>query len=318
VAVLKFLLYDLEENEFEVDDIISYEISKDIDAVCDGVRLTFVVNKTLGEINRVEIYNDGKRIFNGYADTQREYMSSDGYECFIYARSSACVLLDNTATPFTYIRPSARTLFVKNARELGYKYGLPEICCESSYQVSKGTSCFGAINNFVYGLTGKSVMINVDDELVLAQSDDEVNLNDYDIISEKRVINRGNVITAVDYKLAEESDYQHHIKSRFFEDKKISRSVKINVSSLPEWQKSYVLKNTLESAGLSYNTIELVINGCVDVSLYSNATYSSEKFGDMDGYYISSVCIINDSNGERTKLEMSKKIDLKEITYVAK
>lgn len=318
MAMLRFIIYDLDEASVEVKSVISFELSKDISAACDGLRLTFYLPYLSGEINRIEIFDGDKKIFNGYCDTQRESISSDGMECFIYARSSACILVDNEALPFTYNCPSARTLFLKNAKDFGFEYALPEIYCDSSYQVSKGSSCFAAINNFVYGITGQNMMINVNNELVLPDSNNNINLDNFDIISEKRIINRGNAVTAVDYKAYNENEYAHHIKSRFFDSKKINRTVKLNISSLPEWQRDYTLVNTLKSAASSYDTMELLLDGCKNIPLYCNIKYTSRLLGVIEDYYISSVCIISDKKGERTRLTLSKNIDLKEITYVAK
>lgn len=318
MALLKFLLYDLDENAFEINNVISYELSRNIDAACDGLRLSFTADFSLDEINRVEIYNGDEKIFNGCCDTQRDSVSSQGYDCFIYARSSACILVDNEAKPFTYNCPSAKTLYIENAEEHGFIYSLPEIYCNSGYQVNKGMSCFSAINSFVYGITGKNMLINVNNEIVLPDSNSSVSPDDYHIISEKRIINRGSVISSVDYRAYNENDYSHHIKSRFFESKKINRTIKRNLLSLPEWQRDCTLMNTLRSAASSYNTIELVIDGCADLPLYADAEYKSSRLGNVENYCISSVCIIGDKNGERTRLTLSKSIDLKEITYVAK
>lgn len=317
MAVLRFLLYDLDEKSFEVGSVLSYEISRDASAACDGLRLTFTFDFSLGEINRVEVYDENEIIFSGYCDTQRDSVSSDGYECFIYARSSACILVDNEAKPFTYNRPSARSLFVKNAKDFGFSYCLPEIYCDSDYQVSKGSSCFAAINSFVYGITGSNMMVNEKNELVMPDRSGSISLENFSIISERRVINRGNAVTEVDYKAYSDNDYAHHIKSRFFEDRKINRTVKLNISSLPEWQRDYTLMNTLKSAAASYNTIELLLGSCENLPLYGNVAYKSSFMGLIESYYISSVCIISDKNGERTRLTLSKNIDLKEITYVA-
>lgn len=317
MAVLRFLLYDTDDNTLSVDSVISYELSKNVDAPCDGLRLTFIADKPLNEINRVEAYQDDALIFNGFCDTQRESISDRGYECFVYARSSACILIDNEAKPFTYNHPSARSLFIKNACDFGFVYSMPEIFCESAYQVSKGCSCFAAINNFVYGITGRNMLVSVNNELILSEKNNTVRLNNYRVISEKRIINRGNAITAIDYKAYDEVDYTHHIKSRFFDERKINRTIKLNVSSLAQWQREYTLINTLKAAGASYNTIELIIDGNVCFSLYDDVIYNSEYLGDIKDYYISSMCIISDKKGERTRLTLSKNIDLKEIVYVA-
>lgn len=317
MAVLKYMIYDLDENCIEIDSIISFELSRDIAAACDGLRLTFINASSLAEINRIEVCDGEEKIFSGYCDTQRETVSEDGYECFIYARSSACLLVDNEAVPFTYNCPSARSLYIKNAQGLGFGYSLPEIYCNSSYQVSKGSSCFSAINSFVYGITGRNMMVDVNNRLILPDSSMDISLDSYHIISERRIINRGNAVTAVDYKAYSENNYAHHIRSRFFDDRKINRTVKLNLSSLPEWQRDYTLMNTLKASAASYNTVELVIDGCISLPLYSNVKYASAFLGEIEDCYISSVCMIIDNGGERTRLTLSKNIDLKEITYVA-
>lgn len=318
MAVLDFYLYDLNDNQFYVENVVSCELSRDEDAACDGLRLNLQRSKMLDEINRVEVYREGKMIFNGYCDTQRESMSASGYQTFLYARSSACILTDNEAKPFTYNYPSALSLFSQNARPFGFTCNLPKLYSDSPYRVGSSTSCFAAINNFVSALTGKNIIVSCDNCITVADDEKEIDLNAYEILSEKRIINRGGVISSLEYKNDFKSDYSYHLKSRFFEEKDISNSKKINLSNLPEWQKNVTLLNLLKTSAKSYKTIEIEINGCFDFSLYTHVNYSSNYLGNLDDYYISSVKLCFSQSGGRTKIKLCKKIDLMEINYVVK
>lgn len=317
MSALKFTAEYLNGKKFVIDSIISFELSKNIGAACDGLRLFFKGNKPIGCINRIFVYNNDTLIFNGYCDIRREKTDENGIEAFIYARSSACLLTDNEAKPFTYNCPSAISLFLYNAESLGFKNGLPELYCESDYQVKKGTSCFGAINDFVCGLTSKEIIVTPDNVLILPHGNKNVFLNDYNVLSEKKVVNRADAVSRIDYKIDSNNDYIYHIKSRFLENEKIIRTRKLNLSSLPKWQREYTLMNKLKSYSSSYETFEIVIDGIHSFSLYDEVFYKSSVFSDIDGCYISGVCCSCDKNGEKTKIVLNKKIDLQEITYVA-
>ena len=72
MADLKFVLYDLAENEVAVGRLLSYELCRETDAPCDGLRLYFINGNILPELYRVKAYIGKRCVFNGYVDTQRE------------------------------------------------------------------------------------------------------------------------------------------------------------------------------------------------------------------------------------------------------
>lgn len=316
MAELSFFTYSLNGECRKVEDIVSFELSKSIDAPCDGLRLTYLSRQNEPEINRVEIFDGDKKIFKGYCDTQQETSGRDGTVHFIYARSSLCLLVDNQAQPCVYQSPSADTLFIKNARAFGFVNALPKLYCDSLYQVSGSNSCYSAINSFVHGITGKNVMADAYDNLFLPDKNGTVNLNDYRVLSEKRSINRAQALTVIDYKLNSSEDYVYHCKSRFAEKQGIKTSKKVNVSALPEWQRTYTLSNMLSSGNSRYYSAELMLDGCCDFSLYDSVDYKSDTLECRQDYYISSVCLICDSKGKRTKLILYKNVDTEEINYV--
>ncbi len=315
--MLSFVLYNLNEEKIIPHNIMSYELSRDTDAPCDGLRITFACDSPLDEIYRVEVLNNDEVIFNGYADTQREQMNDEGGTAFIYARSSACVLVDNEAEPRSYYKPSLLSLFEIYAKELGFESELEDISCSADYLITKGTSCYDAINNFAVGVLGKNIMVDVNNKLVIPDDELSSAVNPKDVISEKKIINRGSAVSVVDYKINSDLEYNYHLKSRFMERQKINRKRKINISALPLWQQELTLKNIMNRACDSYNCIEIVLEGSHMIPLFSRIQYDSRYQGVTGDYYLSSCKIIFDSNGERTKLVLSKKTDAEVITYVA-
>lgn len=313
---LSFVLKDIDGVEHLVDSPVSYQLNMDWDAACHGLRLEFASDFAQNEFSSLEVFNNGKRIFNGYIDTQREVLNSKGYRCFIYARSSACLLTDNEAVPFTYISPNTLSLFNVNALALGFSCDLPNIYSDDDYLVSKGVSCFGAINDFVEGLTGNRICVDANNCISLLQGSRSIFADSQDVISEKRIINRGDAITRLDYKTDSANGFDHHLKSRFFESRGINSSKKYNLSTLPIWQRDYSLHGILASVAKDYYKLEIVLDGAVNWELGDDVTYHSECFGLINNLQVRSLCYTLDSNGERTTATLSKNFDLEEINYV--
>lgn len=316
MALLSFIVETIDKKEVAIDNVISYELCKDVNAACDGLRLSYCTNNSIGEAVKIKAFLEKKLVFNGLVDTQQEVLDKDGYKCFIYARSTGCILVDIEAEPVSYSSVTANALVFKNASEYGFNNKLPKICNESTYVVTKGTSCYGAINNFVKCVTGKNIAVDVDNNVILPSGDGVIDINNYDILSEKRCVNRGDLIYKIDYKVDGDIGYAHHIKSRFLENAKIESSKKLNLSSYSEWQRDNVAKNELSRGCERYYTIELELAGCVMPNLYDSVRGDS-KMGDFDGYYVSSYRVALNKNGESTRLSLAKKLDLMEVSYVA-
>lgn len=315
MAKLSFVATTILGDEIELENVMSYELNRDADAACDGLRLTISNDEMTQELTKIKAFLGGKLVFNGNIDCQRD-STNNGIECFIYARSTASVLLDNEAEPTSYFSPSVSSLFYANASGFGFKSKLPELTSEHSYLVNKGVSCYGAINNFVRGLTGKSIVVNPENELLIPNGVGAINVSSLGIISEKRIINRGDLLSRIDYKINGDNRYCHHIKSAFLEQRGISSTKKINLSSLPRWQKEFNASTELTKAASTYYKAEIVADGCIMPQLYDKAVGKS-KLQAYNDYYVTSVCVILDSKGERTRITLCKNIDLEAISYVA-
>ena len=317
MACIAFEITD-EGKKYKVENMVGFELTKDAEAACDGLRLKFIADEKPDEIISVTAFIDGEKVFFGYCDTQRTERTNNGFEVFVYARSSACILVDNEAQPAIYNSPSAKAIFIREAEKFGFKNGLDELCCKYSYTVPKGSSCFGAINDFVRVLTSKSIAVSPENVIYLPASNGTASFTKNDVISEKHIINRGQPISKIDYKLDCDEGYTRHFESRNLLKKGISKSRKINISALPAWQREYALKNRLKKASSGYISAEIVLSGVNYFNLYDRVEYDSPTEGELDGYVIKGVCVSQEDSTASTRLLLEKPVELKEVNYVAK
>lgn len=308
-----FVLTDIQENLFTVEDAVSYELVSEADAACAGLRLYFDTDCALGEINSVLVKTeDDTLVFNGFCDVQRESRAESGFSYFIYARSSAALLVDNEAAPAEYKNPTARQLFINNAREFGFSCGLPDIGIENNYIVSKGTSCYGAVNDFVYMAAGAPVYVDENNVLrIYRESDDVKSLADYDIISQSFTVNRSCVISRVDYKINAGDDYKYHYGSTLAEKNKIYRTRKINLSGLPLWQREEAAEKRIAQSLDEYYTFRAVLSGSCDFKLYDRVKTDKGEFS------VREIMRAKNEKGERTTLVMHQKTEGRTVNYVA-
>lgn len=315
MADLIFALYDLNDCEIELGCLKSYEFCKDIDAPCDSLRITLVNESPIPEAYKAKAFCDGKCVFNGYVDTQRETLQKNHIVCFLYCRSSACILTDSEAKPFAYTSPSAMALFEINAGD-EFKYNLGSIYSDINYQVCKGTSLYGAINGFVYSVTGENIRVTPDNEIVLLHTENRVKLDEKKLISAKRIINRGNALSQIDYKISNSTDYIYHRVSKFMNDKRITARKIRNISTVPDWQRETAMKSVFLSANADYCGWELTVQGYAKIDLCDEINADIEVFDIFDKAVASSVAHIFDSSGERTVIKANYMIDLEEMSYV--
>lgn len=310
---MTFLLRDTDDKQYLVDSAVSYELVSEIGAACSGLRLYFDSDDEIGEIYSVQVKNDrGTLIFNGLCDLQRESRKADTAEYFIYARSTAAVLADNEAAPFEYKNPTARQLFAVNAKGFGFTCDLPDIYTENSYIVSKGTSCFGAVNNFVFMMTGRSVYVDESNTLkIYSESKTVKRLEDYDVISQSFTINRCDVISRVDYKMNASEEYKYHYASSLAQRNKIIRSRKMNLSGLPPLQRENAAKNKLAASIDNYYCFKVQLAGDCDFQLFDRVKTDKGEF------LVYEMIHSKGEQGEETALVLKKKIDGELMNYVA-
>lgn len=315
MANLEFRLFNLNDEKVSFEHITSYELSREVDAPCDGLRLNFVSSAVMPEIYRAEAYMGSKKIFDGFVDTQRETVDHNGTNCFLYCRSSACALTDSQAKPYTYNSPSARALFELYFGD-SYKYCLGDIFSDKPYSVGGSVSKYGVLNDFVYSITGKRIRINANREVVTLSSDNFARIDSSRIISIKRAINRGNALMGIDYKLSNTTDYLYHRVSRTMEEKRITSTKVRNISGVLDWQRETTLGSVMKNANDSYCNYKITVYGYADIELMDKLTIDNSSFGILENIEVVGITHILDDKGNRTIIEANEPIDLKEISYV--
>ena len=315
MAELSFRFLNSEREEIAPDRIISYELSREISAPCDSLRVKFISKNNAGELVKAEAHSENGLVFRGFCDVQKEEVKSGYTEYFIFARSLASLLVDNEAEPETYYSPTAKALFIINAEKFGFSFDFQDCAASGKYVVSKGSSCYSAINRLVSAQYGKSITVTPDGHITVPEGKSVLTLEGDRIISEKRIINRGAPVSQVDYKIASNSSYSHHMKSRSLEKRSINRIKKVNLSSLFDWQRESEVKRIITDSARSLDCIDYTLSGAFIPELYGRVSYENSPY-DLSGYYISAICASLDKNGEQTYLRLSKEFDAKEIIYV--
>ena len=314
---MRFEFQDIQGKRFGISNVISFELTSDAGAACDGLRLSFIPTTDIDEIVSVMAYSDGALVFNGFCDDQKLVEDKSGRKCFVYARSSASLLVDNEAIPFQYTCPSARQLWLTNAKELGFACGLPEVYTENAYIVSKGTSCYGAINDFVFAVYGAPIYVTPENVLKVFELSKKVKrLESYNVVSLSRIISRSEPISAVDYKINTADSYSYHFKSEFADARGIRRRRLYNLSSIPQWQREKAAQKKIGQSLADYYSVQAVIVGACDLRLYDRVKFSFS--GDApDEFFVYEKTVSKSASGEKTAVVLKKNIDGELINYVA-
>ncbi len=315
---MRFCLYEIDEKMHAPKNIAYYEITSEVGAACDGLRLSFYDENIFGEINRVEVYDDDELIFNGFCDVQKITANKEKFKYFIYARSSASLLVDNEAYPCQYSCPSATSLCFKNAQSFGFSCELPEIYSKNNYLVSKGTSCYGAINNFVFAVYGTNIYITPNNVIkAFEESENIKHLSNYNINSYSYTINRSEPISDIDYKINSSDNYVYHFKSEFVEKKGIKRKRLLNLSSIPAWQRETTVTKRINDSILDYYSAEVVIYGKCDLKLYDRVIFDLKDFTLDKEFIVYEIVKSKDKNGEKVTVVLKKKEKGELVNYVA-
>lgn len=301
----------------DVDNVTQAVLCESADAACSSLSVTFKSKSRVDEIVSVTAFIKDKKVFFGYCDCQKISADKNGFENYFYARSSACLLVDSQSKPFTFVRPTARQLYINYAREFGFKYRLGDISSNDKYEILPSTSCYGAINNFVSLIYGENIYITPDNEIVLLSPEKEAKSFDgYNIASAKAVINRSEPLSQINFKRNVSSDYNIHTKSVLAEEMALKRERYVNLSTLPRWQREYTVLKKLKKSFDEYRLLEIVLHGYCDISLYQKFDYESE-IGHFEGYIVTDKKYSFSENGEQTRLVLKKRMTIGDVTYVA-
>lgn len=315
---MRFELYDSAGVRIRNFEVISYELSSEMAAACDGLRLYLYCENVINDVAAVYAFQDDEKIFYGLTDKLQFGEDSGGYTVFVYARSSAAILVDNEAYPGQYECPTSRQLWYYHARPFGFSFGLPEVFSQSEYIVSKGQSCFGAIDKFMQYSCGKRIYVTPENEVRAFEAPDNVKyLDTKNMISALATVDKSSAVGRIDYKVNSAEKYIYRLESRFAGENGISSRKLINLSSLPVWQREAEAHRQITGSLENYYTVTVSLAGDTDLRLADKVTISLERLGINDAFTVCSIIRTKNSNGIKTTLTLRKEIDGELINYVA-
>lgn len=310
-------LTDVNGRKVAIDRFTELCFTQTAGVACDSLWAAFVMDSDIEEICTVKLYINHQLVFSGFCDCQKTTYSTSGFEIYFYARSTACILVDNEAEPYTYQHPSAKQLCFSLAEKTGFSNSLPDISSTEQYEITKGTSCYGAIGQFVQLLTGRYIHITPDNNIELLSQSREIKvLNDYPILSLTETINRSEPLSQIQFKQSSSQEkYNLHTKSMLCDSIGISRTKFINLNSLPRWQRDNTVLLKLKSSFEDYKTLEATVSGYAGEPLLQrfNCNMKQKTYND---YILTQRKYICTKKGTITKLTLKKQMDIKEITYV--
>lgn len=310
-------LKTVDGKKIAVDKFTELCFTQTAGVACDSLWAGFVLDNNIDEIHSAELYINYKLMFSGLCDCQKSTYDSNGFEIYFYARSTACILVDNEAEPYTYQHPSAKQLCFSLAEGMGFSNSLPDISSTNQYEITKGTSRYGAISQFVLLLTGKHINITPKNNIqLISESSETKNLNDYDILSLTETINRSEPLSQIQFKQnSSQEKYNLHTKSMLCDSLGINRTKFINLNSLPRWQRDNTVLLQLKSSFEDYRTLEATVHGYADEALLQrfNCITNHKSY---NNYILIERKFTCTEKGTVTKLTLKKQIDIKEITYV--
>lgn len=297
--------------------LLSYRWSGDVTAGCDGLRLHFLWDGDLPEVYRVRGFApDGACCFFGYADQQKLTVTPGQRRGFVYARSSACLLLDNEALPISLNAPNVDQMVHHYAAPFGFTAALPAGTAPGQYTVEKGTSCFGALQGFMQVLGAKGVFADPENRLCVYGSEAPVTLPGDQITSITAVTERGEAPGIYAYKIASAEPYCRRLEAGYFADKKISRRRYVNVAAYPPEQRQQVLLRKLEQAAARYRRLEVVLTGAHRLPLYAPVV-PKDGVPDSAGFRIFQREITGTARQVQTRLVLCCQPKLEAMYYVA-
>lgn len=313
-----FELYTSQDKCIIPEEITSFELTSGISAACDGLRLNFCCSEPIGEVISVRATEENRIIFNGFADKQKISLAKNGFSGFIYARSSAALLVDNEAEPRQYNYPTAKQLCIQNAQDLGFACDLPDICCEDSYYVLKGTSRFGAINDFASMLFGAGIYVSPDNTIrAYGKSGNIKSLDEYEILNASYVMNRSEVLSGIDYKINSADKYIYHLESPFAVNNGIQRKRLLNLSSLPAWERKAKAAQKISNSLLNCYVLEISLSGIADFMPADRINVSFDRLSANGEFLVYEIIKEKNVNGEKTTLILKKEIQEALLNYVA-
>lgn len=158
--MLTYFFTDKNGKRCEIKNVLTAEISADVDVPADELVMTVPYDEKFGNADILEAYDGKSLVFVGQADEIVSIVRTDGAIVRMSARSLAGRLLDNEAEPVTYVNPAAKFIFERHLKPFGIVgYDGDEHPFMGTIKIEKGMTEWQVLEKFCNGRYGKSPRI---------------------------------------------------------------------------------------------------------------------------------------------------------------
>lgn len=158
--MLSYFFTDKNGKRCEIKNVLTVEISADVDVPADELVLTVPYDRKYRNVDMLEAYDGKSLVFVGQADEIVSIVRTDGAIVRLSARSLAGRLLDNEAEPVTYINPAAKFIFERHLKPFGIVgYDGDEHPFMGEIKIEKGMTEWQVLEKFCNGRYGKGPRI---------------------------------------------------------------------------------------------------------------------------------------------------------------
>lgn len=158
--MLTYFFTDKNGKRCEIKNVLTAEISADVDVPADELVMTVPYDEKFGNADMLEAYDGKSLVFVGQADEIVSIVRTDGAIVRLSARSLAGRLLDNEAEPVTYVNPAAKFIFERHLKPFGIVgYDGDEHPFMGTIKIEKGMTEWQVLEKFCNGRYGKSPRI---------------------------------------------------------------------------------------------------------------------------------------------------------------
>lgn len=301
--MLKYILKDVNGKQTKFGYPLSVTIISSNDAPADSLTAVFAVYGEISEIAYIVVENEQEKVFNGIVDMQTIEKTAYGILLTVNARSMESILLDNEAMPQTYLMPSVNLLMKKHLIPLGFTEYIGENkTFNGEFKISKGMSEWAVLNKFCNVLFGTNPKINSYGIVDFTGSDNnKIIISNRNIISEKRVFKRKNLISEVFARTYNGGNYEMQLTDEKANELGVKRKRYINTVDSKS-RTIITAKKIIEQANKNYIETIIDLSGCV---LYKSGTKVILRDSIQEYEIMKSEYVLN-SNGEKTRLYLTE------------
>lgn len=290
---------------------ISVRINKSDDALADDLYVVFCYEDFIEELKYIKVYCCDDIIFNGILDEQIVDITSSGKLFKIYARSTAALLIDNSALPQSYSNTSLEIIFNRHIRPYGFtKFVGNNKLFSKEFIVYKGMSEWDVLEKFCTMFLYTKPRISSNGTINASGKFDEsknVYLNNFDgqtkYKSISKNIKRYNKISEVFIRAGKESSYSIKAVDEYAIKSGIKRRRYLNLYDNTNIPVNYA-QRVIDDANKKSSEIKVSCVGMVNTDIGCMVTIEDKLLGKLENLHISKIKYSMDAFGEVTELTM--------------